>query len=202
VNYKVYRTFDDGTEEEITDHNQVTVSSAQPSDVSVTETSFDITGQVDAQDVTITATNNSKSGTIDVTVDAPADDQTTLSNPNTPTKGELQFDVDNTGADSIDISAIYINSSGQGDIVDNDGDKEFEGAGGSLDAGQLSIGSGPKFNLDTTGSVSGGTTETITVKEFRKSNNNKAVQLKNKNVKLTLFFGDGTKITKTFSVPS
>lgn len=199
--YNIFRTFDDGTEEEITDHNQVSVSSADSSKVTVDESSFEITGQAEGGSVTVSATNNSYTGSVDVTVDGPSADQVNVKNPSGDTNGVVTFDIENTGIDDVDLNAILVNSTNENkaDVVNNDWNNEFSGAGGSVNTNKISIGASSKTTLGSTPTISSSTTEAMTLKEFRWDSKDKARNMKGQTVTLTLYFLDGSKKTVTLS---
>jgi hypothetical protein len=115
-----------------------------------------------------------------------------------PNKGVVSFNLSNTGTSTASITGIIINSTTKSntDIVDNGGDNEFEGAGGFVNVGEITVGATSITTLDTTADIGGGTTEMFTLREFRKNNGN-IRNMKNKDVTLTLYFDDGSSLTIT-----
>ena len=90
VDYQIFETFDDGTEEEVTEEFEGSVTSESPDDVSVDEGENTVTGEQVAEDVTVTAEDEFEA-TVDVTV---SDDEAE--------QDGLVFEIDGEG-DSVTI---------------------------------------------------------------------------------------------------
>ena len=117
----------------------------------------------------------------------------------TTNDGNIEFYLGNTGRDAVEISGIVVNASSepQATTVDNDGNREFAGAGGYVNiAGGITIGASDATPLDQTATISAGTIETFSLEQFRDSNGN-GRNHNNKDITVTLVFSDGSTLTFT-----
>jgi uncharacterized cupredoxin-like copper-binding protein len=113
--------------------------------------------------------------------------------------GNIEFYLGNTGRDAVEISGIVVNESTdpKATTVDNDGNREFAGAGGYVNiAGGITIGASDATPLDQTATISAGTIETFSLEQFRDSKGNSRNH-NNDDITVTLVFSDGSTLTFT-----
>jgi len=115
--------------------------------------------------------------------------------------GRIEFEIENTGAEnSVEITALTVDDTtdNNADIVDNDEQREFDGAGGFVNLpGEIEIGDTEPTELNEIAVIDADTTETFTLEEFRRSNNNNNRNHNNNNITVTLIFSDGSELTFT-----
>lgn len=115
--------------------------------------------------------------------------------------GRIEFDLENTGIeDSVEITALTVDDTtdNNADIVDNDGNREFEGADGFVNLpGEIEIGDTEPTELNETAGIDADTTETFSLEEFRDSGNNNNRNHNGDNITVTLIFSDGSELTFT-----
>ncbi|TKX55388.1 hypothetical protein EXE44_16270, partial [Halorubrum sp. SS7] len=92
----------------------------------------------------------------------------------TDDNGRIAFELENTGSGDVTITGIRVDSTTdeQADRVNNDGNSEFNGAGGDLNlpSGQaLLIGAAGITDLDTNAVVAQGSTEKFNLQQFSRS---------------------------------
>ncbi|TKX56149.1 hypothetical protein EXE42_00905 [Halorubrum sp. SP3] len=124
----------------------------------------------------------------------------------TDDNGRIAFELENTGSGDVTITGIRVDSTTdeQADRVNNDGNSEFNGAGGDLNlpSGQaLLIGAAGITDLDTNAVVAQGSTEKFNLQQFSRSPGNsgkiKSRDMSGDNVTITLRLDDGTTTTIT-----
>ena len=117
----------------------------------------------------------------------------------TTNDGNIEFGLRNTGGDLVEISAVAVNASTdpQATTVDNDGNREFAGAGGYVNiVGGITIGASDATPLNQTATISAGTLELFSLEQFRKSNG-KSTNHNKDDITVTLVFSDGSTLTFT-----
>jgi len=113
--------------------------------------------------------------------------------------GRVFFELQNSGSSSVEITRLIVNSTSVSSaaIVDNDGNREFEGAGGFIDIEDgIQIGATTPTPLDQPAEIAGGQTERFRLEEFR-NNGGSDRNLDGESVTITIYFADGSKITFT-----
>ncbi|PSQ35742.1 hypothetical protein BRD08_06370 [Halobacteriales archaeon SW_10_66_29] len=158
-------------------------------------------GQVDVTVEASDRVDNTTTESWSFEVTEPMADRTYVSGTavDTTNDGNIEFYLGNTGRDAVEISGIVVNASSepQATTVDNDGNREFAGAGGYVNiAGGITIGASDATPLDQTATISAGTIETFSLEQFRDSNGN-GRNHNNKDITVTLVFSDGSTLTFT-----
>jgi len=194
VPYTATASYDDGSTEDVTDEVDVNVIAGDASDVTIDESTNEITGD-DGGTVTVEGNESGFSDTVNVTIDPPMADRTELAG-TTMDSPTVQFDLENTGSDPVEIVEIAVlnatASSGNVGKVDNDGDNETEqvaGGAGYLNTQKIEIG-GSARSFDNNPVISGGDTSSSDLGEFRQSSNGKSRSVTQAGIRLT--FSDGT----------
>jgi flagellin-like protein len=196
VGYTVTATYDDGSVEDVTDSANLSVVSGSASNITIDDANNEITGD-DGDVLTLEANDSSGyTDTVDLTVKTRMDDRTSLGGASTGSS-TVTFDLDNTGAEAVEIEAISVdNASTNGNLsgikVDNGGDNETTGAGGYVNTQFIEVG-GDAYSFDVTAEIASGATETFVLEVFKEdSNDNNVKTLKADEVTFTLSFTDGT----------
>ncbi|PSP43125.1 hypothetical protein BRC66_00125, partial [Halobacteriales archaeon QH_2_66_30] len=158
-------------------------------------------GQVDVTVEASDRVDNTATESWSFEVTEPMADRTYVSGTavDTTNDGNIEFYLRNTGGDAVEISGIVVNKSTdpKATTVDNDGNREFAGAGGYVNiAGGITIGASDATPLDQTATISAATIETFSLEQFRDSNGN-GRNHNNEDITVTLVFSDGSTLTFT-----
>lgn len=109
---------------------------------------------------------------------------------------DISFQLENTGSSDVTLSSISVAvQNGPAKEVDNPGGKEVTGGDGAID-GSFNLGDPVSFSTDPT--IEDGETETFTIGQFRK-NNDDPEDVSGRTVEVTINFADGSGETYTLS---
>ena len=114
-------------------------------------------------------------------------------------RGVVEFSLRNSGIGEASATSLRVASTtdAQASRVNNGGNPEFRGAGGSLDVdGHLTIGDPQSTALTQPASIAGGTVESFTLEQFRNSRG-QTRNMRNEQVTLAVTFEDGSTGTYT-----